>query len=124
MQKRGRLCALCSSFVRFEIAKMGNKKELSAKQSEELLHVLEKRFEKNKQRHKGLDWNKVRARLEKQPAKLWTLHEMERTGGEPDVVAFGKSSGAYTFYDCSAETPAGRRSLCYDDEALKSRKEH
>ena len=99
------------------------KNELSAKQREELLRTLQARFEKNMKRHKGLDWAKVEARLEAHPDKLWSLHEMERTGGEPDVVGHDKKSGAIVFYDCSAETPKDRRSLCYDREALDARKE-
>ncbi len=101
-----------------------NKKELSPQQREELLGALKARFEKNMNRHKGLEWAKVQARLEANPGKLWSLNEMERTGGEPDVVAFDKKPGEYIFYDCSAESPKGRRSLCYDREALESRKEH
>jgi Protein of unknown function (DUF4256) len=100
------------------------KKELSAKQREELLKAVKTRFEKNMNRHKGLDWTKVHARLESNSAKLWSLNEMERTGGEPDVIAFDKKTGEYIFYDCSAESPLGRRSFCYDREALESRKEH
>jgi hypothetical protein len=98
------------------------KKELSPKQREELLGALKDRFEKNLNRHKGLDWAKVQARLEAKPDKLWSLQEMERTGGEPDVV--GEKSGEYVFYDCSAQSPKGRVSMCYDREALDSRKEH
>ena len=101
-----------------------SKKELSAKQREELLTVLKTRFEKNMDRHKGLDWSKVQAKLEANPEKLWSLNEMERTGGEPDVVAFDKKSGEYSFYDCSVESPKDRRSVCYDREALEARKEH
>jgi len=101
-----------------------NKKELSPKQSDELLSTLQTRFEKNKNRHKGLDWNKVQAKLEANPEKLWSLNEMEKTGGEPDVVGHDKKTGEYIFYDCSTESPNGRRSFCYDDEALKSRKEN
>ena len=97
------------------------KKELSQKQRDELLKALKARFEKNLNRHKGLDWAKVQARLEANPEKLWSLHEMERTGGEPDVV--GLKSGEYVFYDCSAQSPKGRVSFCYDREALDSRKE-
>jgi hypothetical protein len=97
-----------------------NKKQLSPKQREELLTALKARFEKNMNRHKGLDWAKVQARLEVRPDKLWSLQEMERTGGEPDVV--GQKSGEYIFYDCSTESPKGRTSLCYDREALDSRK--
>src|SRR5437588_13037492 len=101
-----------------------NKKELSPEQREELLRALKARFEKNMNRHKGLEWAKVQAKLEAHTEKLWSLHEMERTGGEPDVVGFDKETGEYIFYDCSAESPKGRRSLCYDREALESRKEH
>jgi hypothetical protein len=97
---------------------------MKAKQREELLGVLKARFEKNMNRHKGLEWTKVQARVEANPEKLWSLNEMERTGGEPDVVAFDKKTGEYIFYDCSAESPNGRRSLCYDREGLESRKEH
>jgi hypothetical protein len=100
------------------------KKQLSPKQREELLDALKDRFEKNLNRHKGLDWAKVQARLEAKPEKLWSLHEMERTGGEPDVVGHDKKTGEYIFFDCSEQTPAGRISLCYDREALDSRKEH
>jgi len=100
------------------------KKQLSPKQREELLKALKVRFEKNLNRHKGLDWAKVQARLEAKPEKLWSLNEMERTGGEPDVVGHDKKSGEYIFFDCSEQTPSGRVSLCYDDEALESRKEH
>ena len=101
-----------------------NKKELSVQQREELLKGLKARFEKYMNRHQGLDWAKVQAKLEAHTEKLWSLHEMERTGGEPDVVGFDKETGEYIFYDCSAESPKGRRSLCYDLEALESRKEH
>lgn len=101
-----------------------NEKELSPEQREELLNTLKDRFKKNMNRHKGLDWDKVQARLEANTEKLWSLNEMERTGGEPDVVGHDKKSGEYIFYDCSAESPQGRRSLCYDREALASRKEH
>lgn len=100
------------------------KKELSSKQRGELLGTLSARFEKNMKRHKGLDWAKVQARLEAKAGKMWSLHAMEETGGEPDVVGFDKKTGEYIFYDCSAETPKGRRSICYDGEALESRKEH
>ena len=103
---------------------MTKKKDLSAKQKEGLLEVLKERFEKNKVRHKGLEWAKVQKRIEANVDKLWSLHEMESTGGEPDVVGYDKKSGAYIFYDCSAESPKGRRSLCYDREAWKARKEH
>jgi hypothetical protein len=98
------------------------KKKLSAKQSTELLATLKARFEKNMNRHKGLEWSAVQARLEAAPGKLWSLAEMERTGGDPDVVAFDKKSGEVTFVDCSAQSPAGRQSLCYDREALEGRK--
>jgi Protein of unknown function (DUF4256) len=101
-----------------------NKKELSPKQREQLLAALKGRFEKNLNRHKGLDWAKVRSRLEANAEKLWSLNEMERTGGEPDMVGHDKKTGEYVFYDCSAESPKGRTSFCYDREALDSRKEH
>lgn len=103
---------------------MSNKTKLSSDQREELFKVLKARFEKNMKRHKGLDWDKVQVRLEAHPAKLWSLDEMERTGGEPDVVGHDKKTGEYVFYDCSAESPKGRRSICYDHEALEKRKEH
>ena len=103
----------------------GNKKkDLSPGQREELLRTLEARFEKNMGRHKGLEWTKIQAKLEANAEKLWSLNEMERTGGEPDVVGHDKKTGEYVFYDCSAESPKDRRSLCYDREALESRKEH
>lgn len=102
----------------------GRKTELSADQRAELLDTLGARFEKNMKRHKGIDWAKVQAKLEASPAKLWSLNEMENTGGEPDVVGHDKKTGEYLFVDCSAESPAGRRSLCYDREGLESRKEH
>lgn len=101
-----------------------SKRELSPEQRAELLGALKARFEENMHRHKGLDWAKVQAKLETNADKLWSLHEMERTGGEPDVVGHDKKAGEYTFYDCSAETPTGRRSICYDREGLESRKEH
>lgn len=101
-----------------------NKKNLSSKQREELLSTLRARFEKNMNRHKGLDWSKVQAKLEADTKKLWSLSEMERTGGEPDVVGYDKKTGEYVFYDCSAESPKGRRSICYDREALNARKEN
>ncbi len=100
------------------------KKALTAKQGEELLNILCTRFEKNMNRHKGLDWAKVTAKLEADPEKLWSLGEMERTGGEPDVTGFEKKTGLYIFTDCSPESPKDRRSLCYDRKALDSRKEH
>ena len=101
-----------------------NKKKLSADERAELLNTLKARFEKNMNRHKGLDWAGVQARLEGDAKKLWSLYEMERTGGEPDVVGYDKKTGEYIFYDCSAESPKGRRSICYDAEALASRKEY
>ena len=101
-----------------------SKKKLSPEQREELLRALKARFEKNINRHKGLEWAQVQARLEADAEKLWSLNEMERTGGEPDVVGHDKKTGEYIFYDCSAESPKGRRSVCYDREALESRKEH
>ena len=101
-----------------------SKKELSAAQREELLKALKARFEKNMNRHKGLEWARVQAKLEANVEKLWSLSEMERTGGEPDVVGLDKKTGEYIFYDCSVESPKGRRSVCYDREALESRKEH
>lgn len=100
------------------------KKELSPKQREELLSGLKARFEKNMSRHSGLDWSKVQKKIEAAPEKLWSLNEMERTGGEPDVVRQDKKTGEYIFCDCSAESPKGRRSVCYDREALEARKEH
>lgn len=101
----------------------GNKKELSSIETEELLKTLKARFEKNTNRHKGLEWAPVQIRLKANPLKLWSLNEMEKTGGEPDVISFDKKSGAYIFFDCSAESPFGRRSICYDREGLDSRKE-
>ena len=101
-----------------------NKKELSPKQRDELLAVLKGRFEKNMGRHKGLEWARVPARLEAHADKVWSLHEMERTGGEPDVVGHDRKTGEFVFFDCSAESPKGRMSVCYDREALDSRKEH
>ena len=100
------------------------KKNLSPSESEELLKILKDRFEKNTNRHQGLEWNKVLAKLEANPEKLWSLNEMEQTGGEPDVVNYDKNTDEYTFYDCSAESPKGRRSLCYDRQALDARKEN
>jgi uncharacterized protein DUF4256 len=101
-----------------------NKKKLSREQREELFSVLKVRFEKNQKRHKGLEWVEVQAKLEANSEKLWSINEMERTGGEPDVVDHDKKTGEYIFYDCSAESPRGRRSFCYDCEALESRKEN
>lgn len=101
---------------------MSNKKQLSANQKDELLKTLQSRFEQNTNRHKGIKWADVLAKLEKSPEKLWSLNAMEETGGEPDVVAFDKKEGEYIFYDCAAESPKGRRSICYDHEALEARK--
>lgn len=100
------------------------KNKLTSKQVEELLRAIEARFKKNMQRHKGLEWSKVKARLEQNPEKLWALNEMERTGGEPDIAGSDKKTGEYIFYDCSPESPSGRRSICYDRIALNSRKEN
>lgn len=100
------------------------KKELSPEHAEKLLSTLKARFEKNMNRHKDLEWAKVQTKLEANTEKLWSLHEMERTGGEPDVVSYDEITGKCIFYDCSAESPAGRRSVCYDREGLESRKEH
>src|ERR1700720_883107 len=101
-----------------------NRKDLAPEQREELLRALKARFEKNMNRHKGLEWDKVQAKLEANAEKLWSLNEMERSGGEPDVVGHDKKTGEYIFYDCSAESPKGRRRVCYAREALESRKEH
>lgn len=103
---------------------MENKKDLPPEQRGELLNTLKARFEKNMKRHKGLEWAKVQARLEANGEKLWSLHAMESTDGEPDVVGYDSNTGEYIFYDCSAESPKGRRSICYDLEALEARKEH
>jgi len=105
---------------------MSTKKKLSAEQRSTLLGILKSRFEKNMNRHKGLEWAKIQAKLEQQTGgeKLWTLNEMETTGGEPDVVGYDKKTGEYVFYDCSPESPKDRRSICYDHEALEARKEH
>jgi Protein of unknown function (DUF4256) len=100
-----------------------NKMELSQKLGEELLHTLKVRFEKNMNRHKGLEWAKVQSKLKANSEKLWSLNEMEKSGGEPDVVDLDKKTAEYIFYDCSPESPKGRRSLCYDRDALESRKE-
>jgi hypothetical protein len=102
----------------------GKKKELSPEQREVFLKTLKARFEKNMNRHKNLEWAKAQGRLEANPEKLWSLHEMERTGGEPDLIGQDKETSEYIFYDCSAESPKDRRSVCYDREALESRKEH
>jgi hypothetical protein len=103
---------------------MNKKLKLSAERSRELLNILQHRFEKNMHRHKGVQWAEVRPKLEANPAKLWSLNEMEETGGEPDVVKYDQKTKVYVFYDCSAETPKERRSLCYDMDAWESRKEH
>ncbi len=103
---------------------MANKKEISPEQRDTLLNTLKTRFEKNTNRHKGLEWSKVLAKLEANSGKLWSLNEMEKTGGEPDVVSYDKKTDEYIFYDCSPESPKDRRSLCYDRQALESRKEH
>ncbi|MHC1703926.1 MAG: DUF4256 domain-containing protein [Tenuifilaceae bacterium] len=102
---------------------MGNKKELAPEQRDELISLLKARFEKNMNRHKSLEWAKVQAKLV-DAKKLWSLNEMEKTGGEPDVVGYDEKTGEFIFYDCSAESPKGRRSICYDREGLESRKEH
>jgi hypothetical protein len=101
-----------------------NKKELSPEQRDEILSVLKIRFENNMNRHNGLEWSTIKAKLEANFEKLWSLNEMERTGGEPDVIGYDKLTGEFIFYDCSAESPKGRRSFCYDRDALESRKEH
>jgi hypothetical protein len=103
---------------------MGNNKELSPEQYDELIGIVKSRFEKNMSRHYGLDWANLHARFKADSKKLWSLNEMEKTGGEPDLVGFDKTTGEYIFYDCSAESPSGRRSLCYDRESLESRKEN
>lgn len=103
---------------------VSHKRELSPEQYEEVFSTLKTRFEKNRKRHESLEWTKVQAKLEANSEKLWSLHEMEKTGGEPDVVNHDEKTGEYTFYDCSAESPNGRRSICYDREGLESRKEH
>lgn len=100
------------------------KKEVLPKQREALFETLKSRFEKNRNRHKAVEWSEVRARLEADPGKIWSLHEMERTGGEPDVAGYDKKTGEFIFYDCSAESPKDRRSICYDREAQESRKQH
>ncbi len=103
---------------------MTQKKDLSPEQCKEILKTLKARFEKNMDRHKGLEWAKVQAKLEANIEKLWSLNEMEITGGEPDIVGYDKNTDEYLFYDCASESPKGRRSVCYDREALESRKEH
>jgi hypothetical protein len=107
-----------------KVDETNNNKELSLEQPEELLSVLKTRFEKNIHRHEGLEWAKVQAKLEANTEKLWSLIEMERTGGEPDVVGYDEEKDEYIFYDCSAESPKGRRSVCYDRAALDARKKH
>jgi hypothetical protein len=119
-----RPCPATTSFEEIGSIKTMSNVTLSKKQSEELLRALKVRFERSMNRHRGLEWAKVQARLEGNAEKLWSLNEMERTGGEPDVVGHDKKTGEYIFYDCSAESPKGRRSLCYDREALESRKEN
>ncbi|MFL5728340.1 MAG: DUF4256 domain-containing protein [Cytophagaceae bacterium] len=108
------------------MSKISHKKKLSSEQSKELFSILKARFEKNRTRHKDIEWPEIQEKLDFPTGaeKLWSLYEMEKTGGEPDVVSYDKKTGEYIFYDCSAESPAGRRSLCYDREALESRKEH
>lgn len=106
------------------MAKSVSKKKLSVSESEDLIILLQERFEKNIKRHKSLSWSKVRERLESRPDKLWSLGEMEASGGEPDVVGYDKKTGEFIFFDCSTESPKGRRSVCYDGEARESRKEH
>jgi hypothetical protein len=100
------------------------KKKLSADQSRSVIDILKKRFDKNSGRHKGIEWTPIQQKLEANPVKLWSLHQMELTGGEPDVIAYDKKTGVYSFFDCSPESPAGRRSFCYDRAALDGRKEH
>lgn len=103
---------------------MTPKNELAPEQREELMNILKNRFEENIQRHEWLEWNKIQTKLEADAGKLWSLHEMERTGGEPDVVEYDETRDEYIFYDCSAESPAGRRSICYDQQALDARKKN
>jgi hypothetical protein len=107
-----------------EFAHMENQKKLSSEQADEILKTVKARFEKNLHRHKGLEWANILVKLEMNPGKLWTISEMDRTGGEPDLAGFDKDTGEYLFFDCSAESPVGRRSLCYDRQALDSRKEN
>lgn len=115
---------LCYNYPKSVNKMNNNKKKLTPEQREELLKTLKTRFEKNMNRHKGLEWTKVQAKLEANSEKIWSLNEMEKTCGEPDVVGFDKKTGEYIFYDCSAESPKDRRSICYDREALESRKEN
>src|SRR5438552_2974060 len=121
---RGQLFTRHSNKKETSMKSVEIKKKLPPEQREELLRALKTRFEKNMNRHKGLEWAKVQAKLEASTKKLWSLNEMERAGGEPDVVGHDKKTGEYIFFDCSAETPNGRRNVCYDREALDSRKEH
>jgi len=121
---RGQLFARHSNQKETSMKGVERKKELPLEQREELLRTLEVRFEKNMNRHKGLEWVKVQGKLKANAEKLWSLNEMERTGGEPDVVGHDKKAGEYIFFDCSAESPKGRTSVCYDREGLESRKEH
>ncbi|HHZ01109.1 MAG TPA: DUF4256 domain-containing protein [Sedimentibacter sp.] len=100
------------------------KKELTIKQCEEIIKILKDRFEKNMSRHKDLDWDKIQVKLKANPEKLWSLNEMEKTGGEPDVIAYDENTDEYIFFDCSPESPVGRRNVCYDNEALESRKQN
>jgi uncharacterized protein DUF4256 len=109
--------------IKVPAKKAGMKEELSRAQREELLKALKARFENNMNRHKNLEWAEVQAKLQASPERLWSLNEMERTGGEPDIVGHDKKTGEYLFYDCSAESPKGRRNVCYDREALEARKE-
>lgn len=113
-----------SLIISNQVMSNGHKKELSPEQGEELLSTLKNRFERHMNRHKDLQWAKVQAKLNAHPEKLWSLNEMERTGGEPDLVDHDKKTDEYIFYDCATESPQGRRSVCYDLEGLKSRKEH
>jgi len=122
-------CFLSINYRNFQLQilpmpKSTSSKKLSAAEKDKLFTTLKSRFEKNKDRHKGIDWAKVQARLDSSPSKCWSLWQMEESGGEPDVLGMDKKTGELTFYDCSPESPAGRRSVCYDPEALASRKEH
>ncbi len=112
------------SFKPKKIKKMPQKKQLSEKETIELLDILQQRFEKNKSRHENLEWTKIEAKLNSNPSKLWSLYQMENSGGEPDVVDYDEKTDEYIFFDCSAESPKGRRSFCYDRKALDARKEH
>jgi len=110
--------------IKKQLINMKNKPQLSAEQQEELIKILKTRFEKNPNRHESVKWEDVQKKLESNPEKLWSLNEMERTEGEPDVVGYDKKTNEYLFFDCSSESPKGRRSLCYDRDALNSRKEN